>query len=151
MLLRNRAIWCQRKFTRCRPSRRLRATEAQSNFSTRVSRFIYSHPKSLPIGERTVGGNGGFWPMKRTGGGNAKPSQLPVAGGQKSPVVVSPAGQHWHGSHQAHGWARVPGTARLWFAGSKGRCPLVRVPQGRNAFVSGVRGRIAPWPDNVRR
>lgn len=27
-----------------------------------------------------------------------------------------------------------------WFAGSKGRRPLVRVPQGRNAFVSGVRG-----------
>jgi hypothetical protein len=61
--------------------------------------------------------------------------------GQKSPIAASPP---WPGTlarfQTADGWARVPGTARLWFAGSKGRCPLVRVPQGRNALCPGSGG-----------
>jgi hypothetical protein len=62
--------------------------------------------------------------MKWTSGGNAKPRQFPVAGGQKSPVAVSPAGATLGGSHQAHGWTRVPGTARPWSAGFQGDASL---------------------------
>ena len=83
----------------------------------------------------------GFKRMNRAGGGNAKPSQLPVAGGRKNPVAVTvqratvarfPPGARL-GKGARDGTALVCGVPRGCF-------PLGRIPQGGTPLRRGFRG-----------
>lgn len=107
-------------------------------FTTRVSRLVHLHPKSRPVEGRE---KRGFSGRVRWAGGKGQPRRLPGLVGAEKPYggqssVVGTLARF----QQAHGWARVPGTARLWFAGSKGRCPLGRIPKGGTPLRRGFRG-----------
>jgi hypothetical protein len=112
-------------------------------FTTRVSRFVYSHPKKpSDWGGQTGGGTGRILAHEMAGGGKGWPSLLPRLVWQEKPRSRSvqrcrdagaiPTGARL-GKGARDGTALVCGVPRGCF-------PLGRIPQGGTPLRRGFRG-----------